>query len=216
MSEIIERLNNALSNDQINYSKVLLSYIICLISGFVIMYSHSKYGYRHFRDKFHIYIGLILPVIGYTITTVIGTNLALSLGMIGALSIIRFRTPVRSSYELIIYFLLLTVGISAKADIIISLLLTFVSVIIIYFLSKFYNNANIKEVNIKKNILFEMEFKDSMPNEILYNKHTESMLVKKNKEKNVVNLNINFDNNKDFEKFLEKWKDNILSYEIYN
>ena len=166
MSEIIERLNNALSNDQINYSKVLLSYIICLISGFVIMYSHSKYGYRHFRDKFHIYIGLILPVIGYTITTVIGTNLALSLGMIGALSIIRFRTPVRSSYELIIYFLLLTVGISAKADIIISLLLTFVSVIIIYFLSKFYNNANIK-VNIKKNILFEMEFKDSMPNEIL-------------------------------------------------
>tara|TARA_B000000532_G_C18721492_1_gene342757 strand:- start:118 stop:660 length:543 start_codon:yes stop_codon:yes gene_type:complete len=180
------------------------------------MYSHSKYGYRHFRDKFHIYIGLILPVIGYTITTVIGTNLALSLGMIGALSIIRFRTPVRSSYELIIYFLLLTVGISAKADIIISLLLTFVSVIIIYFLSKFYNNANIKEVNIKKNILFEMEFKDSMPNEILYNKHAESMVVKKNKEKNIVNLNINFDNNKDFEKFLEKWKDNILSYEIYN
>ncbi len=216
MIELIERISNSFSNDQINYSKVLISYIICLISGFLIMYSHSKYGYRHFRDKFHIYIGLILPVIGYTITTVIGTNLALSLGMIGALSIIRFRTPVRSSYELIIYFLLLTVGISAKADIVVSLLLTFVSVIIIYFLNKLYKDKNIKELNLKKTILFEMEYKNSVPNEILNNKQIESIIVKKDKEKNTVNCNINFDNNKDFEEFLERWKDSILSYEIYN
>ena len=59
-----------------------------------------------FRNKDFIFLGFSLPSLGYVITTVIGTNIALSLGMVGALSIIRFRTPVRSPYELIIYFAL--------------------------------------------------------------------------------------------------------------
>ena len=216
MNELLGKIYNIFANDQINYLKVLISYVICLISGFVIMYSHSKYGYKHFADKFHIYIGLVLPVIGYTITTVIGTNLALSLGMIGALSIIRFRTPVRSSYELIIYFLLLTVGIAAKADMIVSLLLTVVSVSIIYFLNKFYKNTSYKKNLSKKTFLIEMLFKDDVPNEILQNPNIDSINVKKNANQHIVNCNLNIDENREIEVFLKRWKDSILSYEIYN
>ena len=216
MNELLGKIYNIFANDQINYLKVLISYVICLISGFVIMYSHSKYGYKHFADKFHIYIGLVLPVIGYTITTVIGTNLALSLGMIGALSIIRFRTPVRSSYELIIYFLLLTVGIAAKADMIVSLLLTVVSVSIIYLLNKFYKNTSYKNNLSKKTFLIEMLFKDDVPNEILQNPNIDSINVKKNANQNIVNCNLNIDENREIEVFLKRWKDSILSYEIYN
>ena len=56
---------------------------------------------------------LLLGPIGFAITSVISSNIALSLGMVGALSIIRFRTPVKNSFELVIYFLLLTIGITA-------------------------------------------------------------------------------------------------------
>ena len=216
MNELLREIYNIFANDQINYLKVLISYVICLVSGFVIMYSHSKYGYKHFADKFHIYIGLVLPVIGYTITTVIGTNLALSLGMIGALSIIRFRTPVRSSYELIIYFLLLTIGIAAKADMVVSLLLTIVSVSIIYFLNKFYKNTDHKNNLSKKTFLIEMLFKGEIPNEILQNPNIDSINVKKNENQIIVNCNLNIDENKEIEVFLKRWKDSILSYEIYN
>jgi len=46
------------------------------------------------------------------ITKVISNNLALSLGMIGALSIVRFRSPVKNPLELVIFFSLITIGIS--------------------------------------------------------------------------------------------------------
>jgi len=55
---------------------------------------------------------LLLPPIAFVITNVISNNLALSLGMIGALSIVRFRTPVKNPLELVIFFGLLTLGIS--------------------------------------------------------------------------------------------------------
>ena len=47
----------------------------------------------------------LLPITGYVITSIISSNIALSLGMVGALSIVRFRTPVKNPSELVIYFL---------------------------------------------------------------------------------------------------------------
>jgi hypothetical protein len=55
---------------------------------------------------------LLLPPITFIITNVISNNLALSLGMIGALSIVRFRNPVKNPLELVIFFGLITLGIS--------------------------------------------------------------------------------------------------------
>ncbi len=60
---------------------------------------------------------ILLPIITFAITSVIAGNIALSLGMIGALSIVRFRNPVRSSFELVIFFLMLSLGICAASDI---------------------------------------------------------------------------------------------------
>ena len=57
---------------------------------------------------------MILPVITYVITNTITGNIALSLGMIGALSIVRFRHPVKSALELIMYFDLITIGIATS------------------------------------------------------------------------------------------------------
>ena len=59
---------------------------------------------------------VLLPILTYVITHVISGNIALSLGMVGALSIVRFRNPVRSPFELTVYFGAITMGITAAVS----------------------------------------------------------------------------------------------------
>jgi len=59
---------------------------------------------------------MLLPILTYVITSVISGNIALSLGMVGALSIVRFRNPVRSPLELSVYFGAITIGITAAVS----------------------------------------------------------------------------------------------------
>jgi hypothetical protein len=59
---------------------------------------------------------LVLPIITFVITKVISGNIALSLGMVGALSIVRFRNPVKSPFELAVYFGSITMGITASVS----------------------------------------------------------------------------------------------------
>lgn len=67
---------------------------------------------------------LILPVVTYVLTTLISGDIALSLGMVGALSIVRFRNPVRSPFELTVYFVSITAGVAASVSLKWVLLLT--------------------------------------------------------------------------------------------
>ena len=75
---------------------------------------------------------MILPVITYVITKTISGNIALSLGMIGALSIVRFRHPVKSALELIMYFDLITIGIATSVRTKWAIQLVLATVIIIF------------------------------------------------------------------------------------
>ena len=63
------------------------------------------------------FVALIIPPAVLTITWVISSNLALSLGMIGALSIVRFRNPVKSPFELTTFFVYIVIGVAAGVDI---------------------------------------------------------------------------------------------------
>jgi len=60
---------------------------------------------------------ILLPVITFCITKVITGNIALSLGMVGALSIVRFRNPVKNPFELVIFFALITIGITMSVNV---------------------------------------------------------------------------------------------------
>lgn len=76
----------------------------------------EKCGQSWIKTKSHTATLTILPIITYVITKVISGNIALSLGMVGALSIVRFRNPVRSPLELTVYFTAITMGISASVN----------------------------------------------------------------------------------------------------
>ena len=54
----------------------------------------------------------MLQITGRSNRILIAGNIALSLGMIGALSIVRFRNPVKSPFELTVFFGLITIGIA--------------------------------------------------------------------------------------------------------
>ena len=86
---------------------------------------------------------LILPLITYVTTNTIANNIALSLGMIGALSIVRFRHPVKSPLELIMYFALITVGIATSVRTKWAIQLIVVTVLIIL-LVKFFQTLSKK------------------------------------------------------------------------
>ena len=74
----------------------------------------ERSGQTWIKTKSHTATLTILPIITYVITKVISGNIALSLGMVGALSIVRFRNPVRSPLELTVYFTAITMGIAAS------------------------------------------------------------------------------------------------------
>ena len=150
LSEFLYLFYKKLSSEEIQLLLFLIKFPICGIGGLIITLSHSIFSYSWLRNNFNIYVGIILPIIGLTITTVIGSNIALSLGMIGALSIVRFRTPIRSPYELILYFSLLTVGIAAKVDLTITIILIITLTITPFFISLVSNRVKLKKGRSKE------------------------------------------------------------------
>jgi len=90
------------------YQMLLLSSALGLYIRLLLSVVSHQLWLRNYSQ--YLVFGL-LPITGYIITSVISTNIALSLGMVGALSIVRFRTPVKNPSELVIYFCLITVGI---------------------------------------------------------------------------------------------------------
>ena len=85
--------------------------ILLISSGIILRFSLTYAGQAWAKSHAQTVSFMILPVITYIITKTISGNIALSLGMIGALSIVRFRHPVKSALELIIYFDLITINL---------------------------------------------------------------------------------------------------------
>jgi len=87
---------------------------LLLIGGLSFRFALTLTG-QHWAQTYQQTVAfLVLPFVTYIITKTISGNIALSLGMIGAMSIVRFRNPVKSALELVMYFALITLGISAS------------------------------------------------------------------------------------------------------
>jgi len=85
-----------------------MSFLIGLFIFFI--YKRSFQGVLYQRS-FNISLILITAVTSLVIITISG-NLILSLGMVGALSIVRFRTPIKDSMDLAFLFWAIAVGIA--------------------------------------------------------------------------------------------------------
>ena len=93
------------------FQPIFISFMSVASGG--IIYLTLIFIKQNWANTIHYLITfLLLPPITFIITKVISNNLALSLGMIGALSIVRFRSPVKNPLELVIFFALITLGIA--------------------------------------------------------------------------------------------------------
>lgn len=79
--------------------------------GGLVFLAHGFFLNSYLRNQNMFLTAFILPPIALVITTAIATSFYLALGMIGALSIIRYRTPVKSQYDLALLFALITIGV---------------------------------------------------------------------------------------------------------
>jgi hypothetical protein len=101
-------------------------------SGLLIRQTLVIAGQRWANTYHHLATYLLLPNIALIITSVIKNDIALSLGMIGALSIVRFRNPVKSPFELVMFFALMTLGIVSSVSLTLSFLLSSLIILIIF------------------------------------------------------------------------------------
>ena len=86
-----------------------------LVMGFIVgLFIMLSYKLSHrgtiYSKKFNVSV-FILTILTTMVMTVIGNNVALSLGMVGALSIVRFRTAIKDSRDTMYIFWAVIVGI---------------------------------------------------------------------------------------------------------
>lgn len=100
------------ATDRITTLNVLINMVISFAVGMFIFYMYKKtYQGVLYQRSFNISLVLASAVTALVIMTISG-NLVLSLGMVGALSIVRFRTPVKDSMDLIFLFWAISAGIA--------------------------------------------------------------------------------------------------------
>lgn len=87
--------------------RLLMSVLIGIFIMLSYKISHSKTLYS---KKFNVSL-FMLTILTTMVMTVIGNNVALSLGMVGALSIVRFRTAIKDSRDTIYIFWSIIIGI---------------------------------------------------------------------------------------------------------
>jgi len=92
---------------------VLANMLVALLCGVIIALLY-RYTYRGLNYSTSFTISLImLTMITAIVIMVIGNNLARAFGMVGAMSIIRFRTAVKDASDIMFIFFALSIGLAA-------------------------------------------------------------------------------------------------------
>lgn len=99
----------SIANLMLNFATGLI--LALILSWYYEHYAQSLSNRRRFAR--------LLPVLTLTtalIISIIKSSLALSLGLVGALSIVRFRTAIKEPEELMFLFIAITIGLGVGAD----------------------------------------------------------------------------------------------------
>ena len=123
---------------------IVLSAIMCsILSLFYIKYGTSLTNRGHLAKSF-VMIGVTTTLI----ITVVKASLALSLGLVGALSIVRFRAAIKEPEELAFLFLAIAVGLGFGADNATITILAFFLILILFVTHKKLFSVNDSTNNI--------------------------------------------------------------------
>lgn len=170
------------SNIQIDFVNFITAIILSLILGYLVKFTYIKVS-RSLNDKEHFSeIFVPLAIITTLVITVVKFSLALSLGLVGALSIVRFRAAIKEPEELVYLFFIIAIGLANGANQFLLSIIATILTILILILRKIYND--------KKNTDYLSESSTNILQLQLLNEKENSDLLIKELKKNVNYLNL--------------------------
>tara|TARA_B100000029_G_C17571550_1_gene956767 strand:+ start:1082 stop:1768 length:687 start_codon:yes stop_codon:yes gene_type:complete len=132
----------ATTKTNIPISGFIISLLMSTVLGFVLAKVFIKYANVMSNRKMMAYNLMLLVIITTLVISIVKSSLALSLGLVGALSIVRFRTAIKEPEELIYLFIAIAIGLGMGAGQVTITLIAFVLiVIIIAIVNKTYFNV---------------------------------------------------------------------------
>ncbi len=145
-------INDVLKNSFVSsYSgedlwKILLSLVVSIVMGAVIYLI-----YRQFYTGVVFSRSFAVTLVGMTILTcmvtlAISTNIVISLGMVGALSIVRYRTAIKDPMDLLYIFWAITTGITVGAGMYLLAMVAAVVMVVLFYI--FYRHQQSGKVYI--------------------------------------------------------------------
>ena len=139
------------SNIEIDFLNFFYAILLSFVLSFLVKLTYVKVG-KSLNDKSYFSDTFIpLALITTLVITVIKFSLALSLGLVGALSIVRFRAAIKEPEELVYLFFVISIGLSNGANQF--LLSIFATLVILSFLFGRYLFEN----KFRKNIQYSLD-----------------------------------------------------------
>jgi hypothetical protein len=144
----------------INYIRLFINIIILFACTRLIEYTYGKYSFSNDNKPLFTKHLFNFTISIFLIVSVVKSSIALSLGLVGALSIIRFRTAIKEPGQLITLLILTALSISMAAEKeVLGIIITF-----IYYLNSIvvakrnslnknssFENSKILRVSMKEN-----------------------------------------------------------------
>ena len=91
-------------------ANLLVALVLALITTYVYRKTHSGYAYSRSFNMTMVSVTMVVTMM----MMVIGNYLALSLGLIGALSVIRFRSAIKDSKDMAFLFICIAIGLACS------------------------------------------------------------------------------------------------------
>lgn len=176
----------------LNFYNIIMSLLAAFICGMIIyfVYKHFYKGVMY-SHSFNILLVLVSMITAFIVLT-ISSNIVLSLGMVGALSIVRFRTAVKDPMDVGFLFFAISIGITCGASLyLMSFVCTIVISLVYILLVKIKSSTNVYLliVNYNENAGEEVHkilsgFKYTLKNKTLYENKIELTVEMKLKADN--------------------------------
>lgn len=111
--KILDEMMNSFNFEQFTFSQMLVSLMFSIIFGVMGM---IVYRYYHRKNEaYDLSISRGFPLIAPSVTAIfwlIQTSLPLSLGLIGAMSFVRFRSPVKRAEDIGFILIIISMGLA--------------------------------------------------------------------------------------------------------
>jgi len=115
-ANVLNNITNLFSTEVVSSQSLILNLLVAFLLSLVVMFHYKKFS-TILSNKESILS--VIPFLILTITLIISivkSSLALSLGLVGALSIVRFRTPIKEPEELAYLFISIAIGLGLGAN----------------------------------------------------------------------------------------------------